>query len=369
MSDVFAPEDISARIPPWVPKETYSYLAHTEGGASLRALARDAGVHASTILRQVRSIEARREDVLVDLLLQRWGRRVQTDEEPARPAVDDDLSGEQLKRESCRVLGHLADPAAVLAVVADMEKAVIVHENADGDTTRRATLDRTVAEALAFKGWIACDTPGKVLKYRITTTGRAALGKIMAQSEMRAIGRSTGQSMGQSMGLDEDQSAVQRDTAHTDLDGQGTLSARQGRFQSNETPLALLARRRDKDGQHFIGPDLVAVGERTHEDFVLTGLPHRRDETWDQFLSRAQDARSDSPQARRAQDRLIGALRDLGPGLGDAVLRCCCCLEGLELTEKRMGWSARSGKIVLRIALQRLKRHYDALGDDGALVG
>jgi hypothetical protein len=41
------------------------------------------------------------------------------------------------------------------------------------------------------------------------------------------------------------------------------------------------------------------------------------------------------------------------------VLRCCCYLEGLEVAEKRMGWSARSGKIVLRIALTRLKRHYD----------
>ena len=62
-------------------------------------------------------------------------------------------------------------------------------------------------------------------------------------------------------------------------------------------------------------------------------------------------------------------MRDLGPGLGDMALRCCCFLEGLETAEKRMGWSARSGKIVLRIALQRLRRHYQALGDAGGMIG
>ncbi|MEO0370674.1 MAG: DUF6456 domain-containing protein [Pseudomonadota bacterium] len=324
MYDVMAPEDVSARIPPWVPKETYSYLAHTEGGTSLRALARNAGVHASTILRQVRSIEARREDVLVDLLLQRWGQRVQTDDGQARDDVSDDLSGEQLKREACRVLGHLADPATVLAVVADMEKAVIVRETAAGDTTRRATLDRSVAEALAFKGWIACDVPGKVLKYRITGAGRAALGKLVAQSEMRAVEQSTGQSMG----FHEDQSGFVHNVNRAPDAAEDASDRRLTRFQSSETPLALLARRRDKGGSLFLAPDLVAVGERMHEDFVLTGLAHRADETWDQFLSRAQDAAPEGAQAGRAQDRLVGALRDLGPGLGDAVLRCCCCLEG-----------------------------------------
>jgi hypothetical protein len=52
------------------------------------------------------------------------------------------------------------------------------------------------------------------------------------------------------------------------------------------------------------------------------------------------------------------------------VLRCCCFLEGLETAEQRMGWSARSGKIVLRIGLQRLRRHYDeTYGRSGPLIG
>ena len=48
----------------------------------------------------------------------------------------------------------------------------------------------------------------------------------------------------------------------------------------------------------------------------------------------------------------------LGPGLSDIVFRICCFLEGLETAEKRLGWSARSGKVVLKIALERLAVHY-----------
>ena len=66
---------------------------------------------------------------------------------------------------------------------------------------------------------------------------------------------------------------------------------------------------------------------------------------------------------------MIVALQDLGPGLSDVALRCCCYLEGLEMAEKKLGWSARSGKIVLRIALQRLKRHYATLSEDAQMIG
>ncbi len=354
MSDIAMSEDFPARVPPWMPKETLTYLAHTEGGISLRNLARHKGVHASTILRQVRAIEARREDVLVDKFLQRLGKQVQANAQSASRSEPDSgvdgLSEKQHKEEFLRVLGHLRDPAALLAVVPDMEKAVVVRETEEGDTTRRATLDRAVAEVMAFKGWIACDAFGKILKYRITAAGRAALGKFMAQSEMQALG------------LQEDQAKF----AFEDLPTEGPRS---GRGHTTDTPLALLARRREKTGQRFLAPDLVAVGERLHEDYVLAGLTPSKEETWDQFVCRVQSQKPEAPQAARAQDRVVSALRDLGPGLGDAVLRCCCCLDGLELTEKRMGWSARSGKIVLRIALQRLKRYYAGLGDEGALVG
>ena len=70
-----------------------------------------------------------------------------------------------------------------------------------------------------------------------------------------------------------------------------------------------------------------------------------------------------------AVHRARSALADLGPGLGDVALRCCCRLEGPEVVEQTIGWSARLGKIVLRIALQRLARHDDDTKAAEALVG
>ena len=73
------------------------------------------------------------------------------------------------------------------------------------------------------------------------------------------------------------------------------------------------------------------------------------------------------PEAART--RVGAALSDLGPGVGDVALRVCCFLEGMEQAEKRMGWSARSGKIVLKIALQRLARHYREIAGPTGLIG
>jgi hypothetical protein len=147
------------------------------------------------------------------------------------------------------------------------------------------------------------------------------------------------------------------------------------RYTASESPIAALSRRKDRHGKPFLSADLVAAGERLREDFELSQMGPRITQNWERFL--AAGARGTfnggggetggSEQARR---RVNAALADLGPGLGDVVLRCCCFLEGMEAVEAHMGWSARSGKIVLRIALTRLKKHYDAdSGNWSPLIG
>ncbi|MEO1138667.1 MAG: DUF6456 domain-containing protein [Pseudomonadota bacterium] len=360
-----------ARELSWVPKAALNYLAHTEGGASIRALARKSGCHASTVSRQVRAFEARRDDMLVDEALRRLGSHVVSEDHAgsskketrmtALPIPNDDeptLTKDRLSREARRVLRRLCEKGAVLAVAAEMDKAVVVRETEAG-SNRTAVVDRDIAEAMALNDWITCDAPGRISRYRITTAGRTALGQLMADAENEASGFS--ESRAEFLGdVPEDES--------TDANS----SRRRVRYGQAETPLTLLARRRDRDGERFLSEVLVRAGERLREDFEMAQMTARDGQIWDQYLTGEAPiavAETASGGSKVARTRVLGALSDLGPGLGDVVLRCCCLLEGLETAEKSMGWSARSGKIVLRIALQRLKRHYDDLGDSAGLMG
>lgn len=61
-------------LPAWLPDAARLYLDHTEQGVSLRQLAHREGCHASTVMRQVRRYESRRDDPLVDEALSALGR-------------------------------------------------------------------------------------------------------------------------------------------------------------------------------------------------------------------------------------------------------------------------------------------------------
>lgn len=124
----------------------------------------------------------------------------------------------------------------------------------------------------------------------------------------------------------------------------------------------MLGRKRDKRGVAYLTPHLIEAGERLREDFELAQMGPRTTQNWERFLAPADTANpaSRGPAAgpSDARMRVAKALEALGPGLSDIVFRVCCFLEGLEAAEKRLGWSARSGKVVLKIALERLARHY-----------
>jgi hypothetical protein len=154
---------------------------------------------------------------------------------------------------------------------------------------------------------------------------------------------------------------------------------RRVRYNAAESPVQVLGRRRDRDGKPFLTTDLVNAAEQLRMDFELAQMGPRVTQNWERFLTGG-DRGSFVPDGKPggvsgggagdARERVSAALRDLGPGLCDMVLRCCCFLEGLEAAEQRMGWSARSGKIVLRIALQRLRLHYEAnYGKHGPMIG
>lgn len=368
----------NAKLPGWVSEPFVRYLAHTEAGRSIRELARNEDCHPSTILRQIRRVEIRRDDPLVDEVLQCLGRVVVNpaplpdssgNRRVAKGAVhmdvqtlpiaetpDDLPSDAELAREAPRVLRRLCENGAVLALAVDMDKAVVVRDAPGGASARTAVVDRAVARAMALNEWITCQSPGRIARYMITQTGRSALNRMMAEEESRRVSADPG--------FSEAPAAFLRDTA---------TAGRKSRYAVAESPLSALARRKDRDGTPFLSDDLVAAGERLREDFELAQVGSSTGQNWERLLTggiRSQRTGT-VPQVGQnaAQDRVLRALQDLGPGLSDVALRCCCFLEGLETAERRLGWSARSGKIVLRIALQRLKRHYAELSQDDQMIG
>lgn len=379
-------EAYSLHVPEWVPVGAQRYLAHTEAGRSIRDLARGAGCHASTILRQIRRVEMRRDDPLVDAALQKLaathfppslhGKNQQRATKKrfgdhdmtvnAQLAHDNEIDLD-FAQNALRVLRRLCENGALLAVAENMDKAVVVRDDGEGGNTRTAVVDCSVAQALALKEWISCDKPGRISRYRITTSGRAALGHLLAEAENRA--RKT-----QDNGMAEAQAPFAGATPASITGAEPQDRRRRMRYGATESPLIALARRKDRDGKPFLDEVLVRAGERLREDFELSQMGPNVTQNWDNFLTAGTHKGrtvegGTGTSASAARDSVARAMAHLGPELSDIVLRCCCFLEGLEQAEKKMGWSARSGKIVLRIALFRLNQFYENEQGGSRMIG
>lgn len=124
-----------------------------------------------------------------------------------------------------------------------------------------------------------------------------------------------------------------------------------------ESPLAWLARRGLVTAAQF------DASERLRHDFMMAGQAPRVTMRWDPApvggSGSSGGERADPTLAQlSAKQRFEAAVTAVGPGLSDVVWRVICLGEGLETAERALGWPSRAGKLVLKLALDRLVAHY-----------
>lgn len=135
-----------------------------------------------------------------------------------------------------------------------------------------------------------------------------------------------------------------------------------------ESPLAWLARRRDRSGRAYLSPARVAAGERLRADFTLARMMPTVTSNWSSGRVQTGGAGAGgladlTDRALAARERVHRALDAAGTDLAGVLLDVCCFLKGLEEVESDRRWPVRSAKVVLDIALGRLADHY-GLGDE-----
>lgn len=124
-----------------------------------------------------------------------------------------------------------------------------------------------------------------------------------------------------------------------------------------ESPLGWLKRR------NLISEAQFQAGERLRADFTLAGQQARVTMAWDappigRVPRGAPDHLDPTTAQLAAKHRFEAALRAAGPGLADSLWRIVCVGEGLETAEKAMAWPARTAKVILSLALDRLAEYY-----------
>jgi hypothetical protein len=120
-----------------------------------------------------------------------------------------------------------------------------------------------------------------------------------------------------------------------------------------ESPLTWLHAR-----GHLSDPQFDA-GERLRADWERAHLAPSVTMRWDPVrVEGGERGLAASERQLAAKARFDDALAAAGPGLADILWRVVCAGETLPAVERTLAWPARSGKIVLRLALDRVAAFY-----------
>ena len=121
-----------------------------------------------------------------------------------------------------------------------------------------------------------------------------------------------------------------------------------------ESPLTWLHARGHLSDRQF------DAGERLRADWERAQLAPSTTMRWDPVQVRGSGDRGLTPGERQiaARARFDGAVGAAGAGLADILWRVVCAGDTLPVAERSLAWPARSGKLVLRLALDRVAEFY-----------
>ena len=121
-----------------------------------------------------------------------------------------------------------------------------------------------------------------------------------------------------------------------------------------ESPLGWLHARGHLSDAQF------AAGEALRRDWEQAQLSAGVTMRWDAVRITGTGERGLNPSERQlaARQRFDGAIAAAGPGLSDVLWRVVCAGETLPDAERALAWPVRSGKLVLKLALDRVAGFY-----------
>lgn len=120
-----------------------------------------------------------------------------------------------------------------------------------------------------------------------------------------------------------------------------------------ESPLAWLAAR------GLVSPRQSEAGERLRADYEMAAIAPTLTMRWEARVDGGGgDGLSPTERQLAAKRRFDAGVAAAGRGLSDILWRVICAGEGLPAAERALGWPARSGRLVLGLALDRLADHY-----------
>lgn len=243
-----------------------------------------------------------------------------------------------LPRAASRLLRALGEPGTSALPDPTRDGAVILQASQAGLSLGRGSHGEAALDELDRRDLVVRDGRGRAT---ISEPGRAHLRRERAVDASRF-------------------SAQHRDLVAAEIPGE--TGPERVVVNAGESPLDWLRRRRDRDGEPLIDAAAFTAGERLRRDLTAAGMLPSVTARWDGAVASgaggARDPAGATDAVVAARQRTRAALAAAGPDFAGLLVDLCGFQKGLEAIERERGWPARSGKVVLRLALRQLARHY-----------